>query len=259
MENPAPHRPTLRVLKILEAVSQSPGGLTLTELAELTGFAKSSLFPVVHTLSEQEFLRRHGDTSKYTLGMAMFETGERFLNQVDFLDEIREEMRNMVKVCGETCHFGVLSGSDVLYLHKEDSSETIRMVSSIGKRLPAYTTGLGKALLCDHGLSELKKLYPDGLMPVTSNTITDFSVLEHQLRQIRAEGVAYENEESNLMIQCVAVPLRKKGEIAAAISFAIPTFRASEESIAFMKGLLLRAKQRIERLLGNSNIDLQQL
>ena len=65
-------------------------------------------------------------------------------------------MRLIVGVCSETCHFGILVGGDVLYLLKIDSPEPIRMYSSGGRRLPAYATGIGKALLSDYTLPMLK-------------------------------------------------------------------------------------------------------
>ena len=86
------------------------------------------------------------------------------------MEEIKTIMTNMVNVCSETCHYAILIEGDVLYLQKIDSPEPIRMFSSIGKRLPAYGTGLGKALLMDHNMDQLRSLYPNGLKKLTKNT-----------------------------------------------------------------------------------------
>lgn len=70
-------------------------------------------------------------------------------------------MKAIVNQCAEICQFGILEHSDVLYLAKVDSPEPIRLSSSIGKRLPAYCTSLGKALLCEFSKEELQELYPE--------------------------------------------------------------------------------------------------
>ena len=254
MEQKTGHRPTLRVLGILRAVSQAAEGLSLTELSAQVGSPKSSLFPIVHTLTEEGFLSLHPVTSRYRLGIATFETGQKYLDQMDILQQIHSEMRKIVMACYETCHFGILEQGDVLYILKEDSPEPIRMVSSVGKRLPAYGTGIGKALLSGYTVEQLCSLYPNGLVSMTPFTITDFHVLARQLAQVEQEGVAYEKEESNLHIQCVAVPLRNRSVTVAALSVAIPTFRADEEKINLAKSLLIESKQRLDRLLQSANV-----
>ncbi|MCI8624356.1 MAG: IclR family transcriptional regulator [Provencibacterium sp.] len=245
-----PHKGTLRVLGALEAVAAAPDGLTLGALSQALSSPKSTLSPILHTLcSERWLVLRDG---RYRLGERAFETGQRYLDGFDILEAVRETMHSLVDVGGETCHFGVLSGGDVLYLHKEDSPEPIRMFSSIGRRLPAYSTGIGKALLCDCNLPALRRLYPDGLRPLTAYTVTDFEELAAQLAKARAEGAAYESEESNLHIRCVAVPLRRGGRIAAALSIAIPTFRCTEEKLALSRTLLFGARDKLERLLAGA-------
>lgn len=259
MSEKSGHMPTIRVILIFEAIAASPIGLTFTEITESTGVAKSSLFPIVHTLVDKKYLYYDPASSKYTLGLKIFETGNCFLNQFDILEYVKEQMRSIVSICNETCHFAVLSNSDVLYIDKVDSSEPIRMYSSIGKRLPAYGTGLGKALLCMHSPAEIQRLYPDGLKPLTQHTITDFGKLNEQLKEIRKTGVAYEKEESNLQIQCIAVPILKNEKPVFALSVAIPVFRATKESLDVIEKLLVSAKKNIEQMASVADIPLSPL
>lgn len=253
------HMPTLRVTHMLKAISDSPNGLTLTEITELTGMPKSSLFPIAHTLTEEGFLSYENPTAKYRLGLKVFEIGNMFLNQFDLIENIKQQMESIVSICNETCHLAVLSGQDVFYLHKIDSTESIRMHSSIGRRLPAYGTGLGKALLCSRSISELQKLYPDGLKPLTENTITDFHKLKEQLQEVFETGVAYEKEESNLHIQCIAVPIMKNNKPLLALSVAVPVFRASKEHLDLIEKLLTGAKKNIEQIITITNLNLDNL
>lgn len=249
MSSKTSHMPTLRVTRMLKVIAACPNGLTLTEVSELTNMPKSSLFPIAHTLTEEEFLSYNSITSKYSLGLKLFEIGNMFMNQFDIMEHIKQQMSSIVDICNETCHAAVLSGPDVLYLHKQDSTEPIRMYSSVGRRLSAYGTGLGKALLCDRTVSELQKLYPEGLKPLTEHTITDFQQLKKQLQEVYKTGIAYEKEESNLHVQCIAVPIIKKDTPILALSVAIPVFRANEEHLELIEKLLTGAKKNIEQIL----------
>ncbi len=123
------------------------------------------------------------------------------------------------------------------------------MVSSIGKRIPAYSTAIGKALLSGYTNEKIAALYPGGLQKITDKTITDPEVLYTQLKEIRDTKVAYETEESSLNITCIAVPVEKNGEVVAALSVSIPLFRAMEDKKKQIKEVLFEAKGEIEALI----------
>lgn len=124
-----------------------------------------------------------------------------------------------------------------------------RTVTVEGRSLPAYATGVGKALLADYQLPQLKALYYDGLYPLTEHTITDFRLLADQLAEIRASGFAYECEESTRGIRCIGVPLRKSGKVVAALSVAFPLERYSDAAAASARQALDEARRQIERML----------
>jgi len=255
----APHRATDRTLRAIEYVAASPSGCTFTQIVEHLNAPKSSIHPILRTLCERGFLMYSAQTRLYKTGVRMFECGYSYLEQTDILDLIREQMRLIVDVCSETCHFGILEGGEVLYLLKIDSPEPIRLYSSVGRRLPAYATGVGKALLADYTLPMLKKLYPDGLKPLTANTIVNFDRLADQLTAAREKGLSYESEESDQHVRCVGVPIRKNGKVAAAVSVAVPLFRADEEKIKLIGALLQNARDRIEHIISERDVDFHQM
>ena len=133
------------------------------------------------------------------------------------------------------------------------------MVSFVGNKIPAYSTALGKALLLNLTISDIKKLYPDGLVPVTEHTITDFTELKEQLLKARQEGYVYEVEESNQYIRCIAVPIRKAEKIVASISVATPVFRYDDRKEALIKTLLSNAQYKIETLINTLKINYEDL
>ena len=242
------HKPTLRVTSVLEAVSSGKKSYSLSELSRELHIPVSTLTPILHTLRDKRYLAYNETMQTYSLGMHLFEIGSR-IQSSEFYNILVEFMWEIVNQCGETCHFGVLDKGNVLYLAKVDSTQPVRMFSMIGRRLPAYGTAIGKALLRDYSRKELEELYPQGLKALTANTITDFDILYTQLEGIRANTFAYEKEESNEAIQCIAIPLCVAGKVKAALSVAVPVFRYNEEKQKQIELLLGKASLSIEELL----------
>ena len=252
------HRSTSRVLDVLELISSNTNGFSFSEVCEKIDAPKSSMFPILHTLVDRHYLFIDNN-SRYKIDQVAFQVGNSYLEHLNFIDEVEVLLKNIVNICSETCHFAMLNEGDVLYIKKIDSPEPIRMISNVGKRIPAYGTALGKSLMMDYNLADLKKLYPNGLPSLTENTITDFGQLLDQLVKARSEGLTYEIEESNQYIRCIAVPIRQKGQIVAAISVAIPTFRYSEEKSSLVKMLLFDAKNKLEKIITSIDPNLKNL
>lgn len=232
------HKPTLRIIEILNLISAERQGCRLSEVSARLGIPMGTLSPIIHTLRENKFLSFDEQAQTYSLGIRLFEIGSRYMQYSTSFEDMTAILQEIVQQCGETVHLAVLDGQNILYVAKVDSTEPIRMYSAIGKRLPAYSTAVGKALLADYTEEELRMLYPDGLKALTPCTITDFDTLLAQLREVRKKKMAYEREESNEMICCTAKPLRKNGMTVAAISITIPLFRWTEEKQAFVEQLL---------------------
>lgn len=247
------HRSTQRVIDILERIANADEqGLSLAELSIMLDAPKSSLFPILHTLKENNLINYHEPAFKYTMGYKTYEFGNAYIQNGSVNASILDIMQDITNQCRETSFFGELVGGNVFYLFKRDSPESLRMVSP-GKTLPAYSAGIGKALLCDKSYEELQQLYPNELTPLTPNTITDLRLLARQLESIRSQGIAFEKEESTQYIQCIAIPIRKNGKVRAALSVAIPVFRYSPDKEAMIIGLLKLAQIKIEGLISPEN------
>lgn len=218
------HQPTNRVLKILEQVASHREGQRLSDFSKELGFPKSTILPILQTLCQSRYLTQD-DSGRYTAGTALFSLGAAFSGCFPVLKFVREQLNGLVEQLGETCYCGVLEDGQVLYLDKVDSPQPLRMLTSTGRRLPAYATSIGKALLIDKDEQQLRQLYPQGLEKLTSHTIGDIPMLAKQLQQARLEGYTWEIEESTAHIRCFAVPVYKHGRVIAAISVAIPLFR----------------------------------
>lgn len=249
MEEASLHRSLARALDILELCGTCSIGFTLSQLSQQLHVPKSSIFPLVHTLQARNYLIFDPVTGRYRIGGMALQVGNCYLAGDTALCEIQRIMQELVDLYDVTCFLGKLKGGDVLYLKKVQSPDKFQMVAIEGRTLPAYSTGLGKALLMDHTLPMLKTLYYDGLYPLTPHTITDFYTLSNQLAQMRTEGFAHEEEESTPQVRCYAVPIRKDGRILAALSAAFPTSAYSQEKATKICSSLKRAQNNIEHLI----------
>ena len=211
------HRSTQRAIDIMSLVAKyNTEGLTMTELSLLLNAPKSSLFSIIHTLEKNDILSLDPTTGKYRMGMRIYLLAYSFLRTDNIQSAIRQELKHITESCRETCFFGTLDGGDVLYLLKEESPEPLRMVAQ-GNKLPAYCTGIGKALLSEKTPEQLRSLYPEGLAPLTEHTITDLNELADQLKQVRETGLAFENEESTQYVRCIGIPIHSVSGICAAL------------------------------------------
>ncbi|RAK06953.1 IclR family transcriptional regulator [Halanaerobium saccharolyticum] len=248
------HNPTYRVISILQAVSNHQDGFTLSELTKETDIPLGTISPILKTLLDYRFLELDSSTNKYTIGIQSYYIGSSFVSKNSTLDLIRQEMNSLSNDCNETCQLGILKKGQVFYLIKVEGQEPIRIVSEVGKSLPAYTTALGKAILSRYTETELEELYPDGLKALTSNTITDMGILKDQLKDVKATGFAIENGESGEHTSCIAVPIHQNHEIVAGLSVVYPSFRETKEKRDFIKAALLKYKNNIEKILVEHNL-----
>lgn len=251
------HRSTARVLQILQVLAKNKEGYTLSKLAGILEAPKGSIFPILQTMKENRFLGYNEKTGIYKIGSVAFQVGMSFVNSGDGLKYVERKISDATAQCLETTHFAILDNGNVVYLLKKDSPQAIRMIATVGLSLPAYATGIGKALLLDYTLEELKTIYPQGLSPMTNNTITDFGKLYQQLQAFRGDDITYEYEESNKDVQCVATPIRREGKIIAALSVAIPIFRCDDNKLKEIRSILIGTKKVLEEYFEQSGFDLK--
>lgn len=253
------HRPTSRVLDILELLASNPEGLTLTEIAESIGSPKSTILPILRTMVDRKFLYNSKSTFKYNISIAAFSVGSSYTSNLNALQFIKNEMKVLVEQSGEICQLGILDKGTVLYLAKENSDQAIRLESYVGKRMPAYCTALGKSLISRKTKEELMAMYPKGLKPVTSHSITDLDVLYQELLETRETNISYDNEEVTEHVYCLGTPICKGDDIVVGLSISTPTFRLDQEKIEKIKLMLLESKKRIETFFKEGDVDIESL
>lgn len=250
------HRSLERALDIMEFVAASTKKVRLSEIYNTLDIPKGSCFTLVKTLTARKYLNFDAEAAVYSLGVKALEIGDTYLTNRSVNTVIYDEIRTLSVRLNETVHLAVLDGSDIIYILKHDSTHSVRMNSSIGKRTPALTTAVGKALMSQFSDEEIRRRLKENPVPrLTEHTITDEALLLEQLREIRRTSIAFETEESTLGIQCVATPVRNKsGVVAAGLSVAIPVFRTEQYDRESLAALLLDCSANISLLLGTETI-----
>ena len=215
---------------------------------------KLDLYPstthrILDTLKHWGYVEQEPDNQEYQLGLKVLELGMAKLQQIDLVREATPYLKELVNQCNETAHLGVLEEGDVLYLAKEESSQTIRMCSYVGKRAPLYCTALGKVLLAYLPEGERKKILSRrGLPRLTEKTITDKKELEKELNKVKEQGFALDIGENEKDVRCIAAPIRNyQGKVIAAISISGPAYRVDIDKQNYLKEALIEISKKISK------------
>lgn len=232
-----------RVLDIFQLLVKHPSGLSLSEICAVLELPKSSGHALLMTLLKRGYLREGRRERTYRLGPALFEIGSAYLASTDLITDGQAVVSEVARSCDETVHLAVLDGADVLYVVKEEGTRAIRMVSAVGKRIPAHGTGVGKILLSALDDAALAERFPDDrpLVALTAQTLTDPAALRAEIAAIREQGYALDFEESTPGLWCVAAPVYgAAGAIVAGMSISVPSVRFSparrDELLALVQG-----------------------
>ncbi|KRA24812.1 hypothetical protein ASD65_10550 [Microbacterium sp. Root61] len=216
-----------RTLELLEVVARYSDGVTFVELAEQLPYPKSSLHGLLHTIVAMKWLTLDPDDRRYSIGVRPWEVGQAFRRSRDLVIRARRYLREANEALDETVQLGILDDLDVVYLDKVEGTQPLRLVSSVGSRLPAYVTGIGKALLSGVPLSTLRERFVGQSLPgYTPHTITSGEELLEVIEKVRSQGFATDDGEYSHGVFCVAVPITGRGgRVVAALSFSVPKAR----------------------------------
>lgn len=244
----APNSVLGKAFAILGAFRHEDRGVTLSELARRTGLAKATVHRLVRELTEHDVIETNDD-GRYVLGLRLFE----FARLVPIAADLRETalpfIEDLYEATHETVHLGILDGSEVVYLERIAGHRASPIPTRVGGRMPACCTGLGKVMLAHAPQAAVRKVLESPLVPLTPYSITVPSVLEQELRQIAEDGVAYDREEAQIGLVCVAAPVFGPGDrLLAGLSISGPTARAKVESFAPTVRTAARALSRTLRL-----------
>jgi IclR family KDG regulon transcriptional repressor len=237
-----------RALDILELFLDDPV-LSAADVVSRLALPRTTVHELLSTLADRSYLVVvPGQPLRYQLGVRLFQLGSVFAQQLDLAREAQRVATEIASECDETVHVAVREGADVIYIARVESTHPVRMVSAVGRRLPAHCTGVGKMLLSDLSTQQLNALYPKGsaLTTMTPSSISSLSRLRTELTEIRERGLSYDECESSEDVHCVAAGARDHtGAMVAGLSISVPTTRWDDSR---RQGLAKLAREGAERL-----------
>ncbi|WP_418275003.1 IclR family transcriptional regulator [Isoptericola jiangsuensis] len=235
--DPSPLGSVDKALLTLDALGRTGAdGATLAELAAEVGANKSTLHRTLSALRHRGYAEQTDDGA-YRLGPAILALGTTFLAEENLPALLRPALDALSAEIDELVHLGVLAGREVVYLEKVEPQRAVRVWSAVGRRRPAATTALGRALLAAgplHDADDDATLEPY-LVPATTT-----ARLREALAEARGTGVATETEENERGIACVAVAVLRAGRPVAAVSITAPVERMTGRPRADRLGALRR-------------------
>jgi IclR family acetate operon transcriptional repressor len=244
-----PVKSALRTVELLEFFSGHRGLHSLSELQQSLGYPKSSLYMLLRTLTDLGWVETDPTGTLYGIGLRALLVGTSYLDGDHVLSAARDTLDWLSETTAETVHLARLDGTDVVYLATRESQHYLRPISRVGRRLPAHTTSLGKALLAERSDDEVRGILPARLVGLTPHTLTDHAGLAADLALTRSRGYAVDHEENVLGLRCFGVAVRYQRPARDAISCSVPVARLTagrEEQIA---SALMAARDRLERIL----------
>ena len=228
----------------------------VTELAKEMGSNKSTIYRFLADLQQIGILNKHPKSEKYSLGLKLFELGNRVQLKAAFVDKTHPELIEVAKSITETVHIAVLKNHQIFYLDKVESPQGLKVSSHIGSFGPAYATSLGKVLLAflpsDQQEKTIQVIMEDQTPKAfTTHTITDRYRLIKELDKIKIKGYAIDREESEVGLICVAIPIfNQYNEVVASLSASGPANRFEEEKVTNYVATLQNGATAIQQKIG---------
>ncbi len=244
-----------RVAMLLKILSKNPGGLLFSDIEHALSLPKSSLHALLTTMSATALVRYDADTNRYGLGPLVWELATAFSQKLQLVPMALPHLEKLSDNLQETVQMAILDGSDIVYVAKSDSRHPVQLVSTVGSRLPAHATGLGKALLACLAPHQLGRLYPsDSLPALTTSTIQSVATLASELETSRRRGYALDAEECALGLYCLAMPvISAEHKAVAAISVSLPQDRYRPHHVENILRQMTEETHRLSHKLGARN------
>jgi DNA-binding IclR family transcriptional regulator len=236
-----------KALEVLDQVAAFGRPVRFGELLEHSAFPKATLYRFVQTLTNQGMLSFDRDRNTYAPGIRLVRLAHAAWQQSSLAPVARPFIDDLSRKVGETIHLAQLDHGQVLYVDKRNAVEPIEMYSQAGKVGPAYCTGVGKAMLAFCEPEVLDRVLPQqSFHRFTEYTITSEAELRDRLAAIHTRGFAFDREEHEPGIICVAVPIiASDAPVIGGLSVTTSTERNSRSGLEAYVPAMKDAARRI--------------
>lgn len=227
----AKESPNERLFGLLETIAQQDAPFTLQFLVNQTGLPKPSLYRMLQQLEHAGLLQRDLNGRHYSTGQRFTRLAESVLLNSTTRGARHSVLRRLVDAAGESCNLTAFSGGEVLYLDRVETAAPLRFYLHPGSRVPAHCSATGKLFLSEMTIAQRRLLWQSGpLERFTEKTIVDVQGLETEIKRVKQNGFALDDEEFLPGLLCIGVLVPSSGASSnMGIALQAPKIRFSKE------------------------------
>lgn len=236
-----------RVVKIIEAVSQSPHPVGVTTLSKQTDIPKATVFRFCNTLTNLGYLQKNPN-DEFSLGLVYITLGERVKADTNIAELAKPFMEELAEETGEAVNLGIRQEESVFTLLNVEGEESV-LISKLVPICPIHCSAMGKAFLVNAREEDARELYSKPLKKRTIYTKTSYEEFLEDKAYYDKYGVTMENEEYEYGLSCFGAPLYGyNGRLIACISLSAPRSRMEIRGREMMMEKLKQAAEKISKL-----------
>jgi IclR family acetate operon transcriptional repressor len=241
-----------RAMSILQAFDETQLELGVTELGQLTGLDKSTVYRLLNALQQGGLIAQNAVTTKYHLGFGLLPLAGLALQNLDLPRIVWPYLEELARYSEETVNLSILNDDDkIINTDGINSPRRVRNVGWIGREMPPHAVSGGKVMMAYLPGERLERILARGLESQTDNTITTREGLVRELEEIRKVGYSIAREELEIGLNAVAAPIwNHEGIVVAALSVSGPSFRLSEGRLIELGQATKATADRISRQIG---------
>jgi IclR family transcriptional regulator, pca regulon regulatory protein len=242
-----------RGLAVIRAFGSAP--LSIAEAGRLTGMSRAAARRCLHTLAVLGYV--DGGSGGYRLAPKVLSLGYAYLHTASVPRVAQPVLERLAERLHESCSLTVLDGDEIVYVARAATRRILSVGLSVGSRLPAYCTSMGRVLLAFCGDAEISA-YLARVKPVrhTRHTIVDRTTLRAELARVRAAGYALVDQELEIGLRSLAVPVRRPGgPVIAAMNVGLQAARVDRETmVRDYLPVLLAAAEEVSLTIGHARL-----
>lgn len=248
------NKTVINTFKIIDVIANAKDSVGISNLSVAVSLPKTTVFRLISTLKYLNIIFEDKD-KKYSLGSTFLKYVNRVKSKNSLVEIALPFMNQFSKKIKETINLGILYNSQVVYL-KSIEGENFSLQVKLMPVAPLYCSSMGKIFLATFSEKQLTHYFATcNLDKKTVNTINNETVLRKEVLAVKKEKIAYDNEEAEYGLSCIAVPITKCNKVVAAISVSGPTSRIQVRGLKQIKMELKNTAQKIIKSLHEENID----
>lgn len=218
-------------LAVIRCFDHQHTQLTLSEVARLANLTRATARRFLHTLHQLGYM--DSDGKLYWLTPKVLDLGYSYLASQPLIERVQPYTKELCDAIGESCSVSVLDFPDVVYVARTLSHQIMSVSLNVGARLPAVTTSMGRVLLAAKSDEEIDELLAKvSVERFTKHTLVEPLQIKSEIQMARKKGYAICNQELEIGLRSLAVPIRnRQGKAVAAINVSSQPLKVSESKL----------------------------